>query len=116
MQKRVRDAKKAYSDEKIESSFFYPRREFYKIMREYRNKSLKYQIPRPEPVSEFQVPKPILSLPTSTRQVASVQTPPLPATPPVNPQLVASNNPVIPQTGLTRTETALLSPSEQAID
>ena len=115
MQKRVRDAKKAYPDEKIESSFFYPRREFYKIMREYRNKSLKYQIPRPEPVSEFQVPKPILSLPTNTRQVASVQTPPLPATPPVNPQLVAANNPVIPQTGLTRTETALLSPSEQAM-
>ena len=57
----------------------------------------------------------MLSLPTNNRQVASVQTPPLPSTPSVNPQLVASNNPVMPQTGLTRTETALLSPEEQSI-
>jgi len=36
-------------------------------------------------------------------------------TPPVNPQMVASAPQISSQTGLTRTETALLSPAEQAI-
>tara|TARA_Y100000004_G_C8648297_1_gene300017 strand:- start:65 stop:514 length:450 start_codon:yes stop_codon:yes gene_type:complete len=46
-------------------------------------------------------------------QEANIQTPPLPPQPtPVTPQTVAN---VVPQTGLTATETALLSPEEQAI-
>ena len=56
----------------------------------------------------------VLPLPTSTQQVASVQTPPLPETPSVNPQLAASNNPVIdPTTGLTDTQEQLYSPTEK---
>mgnify|MGYP003313424603 CR=1 FL=1 len=39
--KRVIDAKRAYPDESIMKSFFFPRKEFIKVMREYRNKSLK---------------------------------------------------------------------------
>ena len=46
-------------------------------------------------------------------QEANIQAPPLPPQPtPVTPQTVAN---VVPQTGLTATETALLSPEEQAI-
>ena len=72
MQKRVRDAKKAYPDESIERSYFYPKREFFRIMREYRNKSLKYEEPR-EPVSEIEVP-------TTPRVRTASMLPTLPAT------------------------------------
>ena len=123
MEKRVRDAKKAYPDEKIEKSFFYPRREFNKIMREYRNKSLKPETSR-EPVSQIEVPEvpkvrtasvlprlPRISVPTESRG----QTP-LPPTPAVDARQVASvNQNISPRTGLTQTETALLSPQEQAM-
>ena len=123
MQKRVRDAKKAYPDERIEKSFFYPRREFNKIMREYRNKSLKPETSR-EPVSQIEVPEvpkvrtasvlprlPRISVPTESRG----QTP-LPPTPAVDARQVASvNQNISPRTGLTQTETALLSPQEQAM-
>ena len=49
----------------------------------------------------------------TTVQQANIQTPPLPNTPMPKVQNVAQN--VIPNTNLTRTETALLSPSEQLI-
>ena len=122
MQKRVRDAKAAYPDEKIESSFFYPRREFFKIMREYRNKSLKYKIPK-KPVSSIEVPEipkektvsllpklPAINMANNYRS----QTP-LPPTPGVNQQVVAQAPQQAGATGLTATETALLSDEEKAI-
>jgi len=118
MQKRVRKAKKAYPDEKIERSYFYPKREFFRIMREYRNKSLKYEEPR-EPVSEIKVPttprvRTASMLPRLPATEYRSQTP-LPPTPGVNPELVAQATPNISQTGLTHTETALLSNEEKAM-
>jgi hypothetical protein len=114
--KRVKDAKKAYPDENIEKSFFFPRNEFIKVMREYRNKSLKpveLKV-RPE-VEETEGPSIINRLknmvtPTNTGQQSQV--PPLPNTPAPRVQTAALNTPT---TGLTRTESALLSPSEQVI-
>jgi|GEM_PF-6068413 len=45
----------------------------------------------------------------------NIQTPPLPGTPMPDQKLVASAPQINQQTGLTRTESALLSPSEQVI-
>ena len=45
----------------------------------------------------------------------NIQTPPLPGTPMPDKKLVASMPQINQQTGLTRTESALLSPSEQVI-
>ena len=49
----------------------------------------------------------------TTVQSAKRQTPPLPGTPMPKVQNVAQN--IVPTTGLTQTESALLSPSEQLI-
>ena len=46
---------------------------------------------------------------------ANIQPPPLPGTPMPDQKLVASAPQINQQTGLTRTESALLSPSEQVI-
>ena len=60
-------------------------------------------------------PEPRASAPEPTiQQTSSIQTPPLPRTPtPV--QSGRNVAPINPNTGLTTTETALLSPGEQAI-
>jgi hypothetical protein len=114
--KRVKDAKKAYPDENIEKSFFFPRSDFIKVMREYRGKSLKPVEPEVrQEVEETEGPSIINRLknmvtPTNTSQQSQV--PPLPNTPAPRIQTAALNNPT---TGLTRTESALLSPSEQVI-
>jgi hypothetical protein len=47
--------------------------------------------------------------------MGKIETPPLPGTPMPNQKLVASMPQTNLQTGLTRTETALLSPDEQVI-
>jgi len=49
----------------------------------------------------------------TTVQTANIQTPPLGNTPMPKVQNVAQN--IVPTTGLTQTESALLSPSEQLI-
>tara|TARA_R100000315_G_scaffold58685_1_gene33950 strand:+ start:1 stop:1374 length:1374 start_codon:yes stop_codon:yes gene_type:complete len=114
--KRVKDAKKAYPDEDIIKSFFFPRKEFIKVMREYRNKSLKPIEPEvKQEVEETEGPSIIERfrnmLPSSITNLRS-QVPPLPNTPTPRVQTTALKNPT---TGLTRTETALLSPTEQVI-
>ena len=50
---------------------------------------------------------------TENRAFAELQTPPLPVTPQPNVN-VATNN-IVPNTNLTRTQLALLSPEEQII-
>ena len=45
MNKRVRDIEKAFPNEKIDRQFAFPAAEFYRVMREYRNKSLKPEEP-----------------------------------------------------------------------
>jgi hypothetical protein len=114
--KRVKDAKKAYPDEDIIKSFFFPRKEFIKVMREYRNKSLKPIEPEvKQEVEETEGPSIIERfrnmLPSGITNLRS-QVPPLPNTPTPRVQTTALKNPT---TGLTRTETALLSPTEQVI-
>ena len=95
------------------------------IIRKWKNKSLgapekektKQQIieellEKPQKVSALDMD---LDMPTA--RTAELQTPPLPMTPPPNVSNVGimSSLQKNPQTGLTRTEAALLSPSEQQI-
>jgi len=118
--KRVKDAKRAYPDEIIEKSFFFPRKNFIKVMREYRGKSLKpVKQEVKQETEETESPSMINRLkdmvtPTDTNQQSQV--PPLPNTPMPNRRMTTlpslQKNPV---TGLTRTESALLSPTEQVI-
>ena len=57
-----------------------------------------------------------LMAPEKTTALAqNIQTPPLPQTPMPDKKLVASAPQINQQTGLTRTQSALLSPSEQVI-
>ena len=79
------------------------------IEKEYKNKKLETQEPEIEPVS---------SLPTEDRSIQTVrlpniQTPPLGDTP--QPIVRPAQANVDPNTNLTRTQTALLSPEEQVI-
>jgi len=50
---------------------------------------------------------------TENRAFAEIQTPPLPETPTPNVRVTAGN--IVPNTNLTRTQLALLSPDEQII-
>jgi len=120
MSKRYKDAKKEYPDEKVEKSYFYPRVELNRVIREYKNKSLKYPeeredrstiVPEQKVRTASMMPDIDFSMPTRTR----VQAPPLPQTPQPQRMGLASLQQMNPTTGLTRTESALLSPSEQII-
>ena len=124
MQKRLREIKRAYPNEIIDKNFFYPKRDFFKVIREYSKKSLKIK-PQKESdesmidkikdagssfMDKFSETKPVVENNQTT------QAPPLPNTPMPNRQMAAL--PSLQKninTGLTRTESALLSPSEQVI-
>ena len=117
--KRIKDAEKAHPDRNIDRRWVFPRSELNRVIREYRNKSLE----PPKPVEEIEdidieeesrIVEPRKQLMSRLNQ-PRMQTPPLPMTPQaaaVNPR---GMNVVNPLSGLTRTETALLSPSEQII-
>ena len=118
MKKRVKEADKIAKErgEKIEKDYFYPKRMFRNIVREYGKKKLDQS----EGKTELQKIEELMNLDQSsipqqdtTVQTANIQTPPLGNTPMPKVQNVAQN--VNPQTGLTRTESALLSPTEQII-
>ena len=118
MKKRVKEADKIAKErgEKIEKDYFYPKRMFRNIVREYSKKKLDQS----EVKTELQKIQELMNLDQSsipqqdtTVQTANIQTPPLGNTPMPKVQNVAQN--VNPQTGLTRTESALLSPTEQII-
>ena len=119
MKKRVKEADKVAKErgEKIEKDYFYPKRMFRNIVREYSKKKLDQS----EGKTELQKIQELMNLDQSsipqqdtTVQTANIQTPPLPGTPMprINNQ-IAQN--IDPRTGLTRTESALLSPTEQII-
>jgi hypothetical protein len=109
-----------YDKRRINKRSWYPKRELDKVLRFLRNQRLndvfKYDkikaptIPLKDQTSMV-VPDKQISLTQST----NVQTPPLPKTPMPNRKLVASMPQINQQTGLTRTEEHLLSPSEQVI-
>jgi len=119
MRKKVIDAKKLAKDrgETINKEYFYPKRLFREILREYKKKSLIPEEEQPGIIDRgLDVVKDLFSsVPqqdTSIQQ-ANIQTPPLPNTPMPRVQNIAQN--IIPTTGLTQTESALLSPGEQLI-
>ena len=118
MKKRVKEAEKIAKErgEKIEKDYFYPKRMFRNIVRDYGKKKLDQR----EGKTDLQKIEELMNLDQSsipqrdtTVQTANIQTPPLPGMPMPKVQNVAQN--VIPNTNLTRTETALLSPQEQLI-
>ena len=121
MKKRVDEAKKEADrrgdNESVNKEYFYPKKLFREILREYKNKDLK---PKQEGPSEVdllfdKIRGDQSSLPgqEQTTQLANIQTPPLGDTPQPIVQPVQAN--VDPNTNLTRTQTALLSPEEQVI-
>ena len=98
----------------------FPKRGMNEVIRELRRKELSLpwdesKWPGYDSQSSLIIPnKKITSLPTK----ANIQTPPLPATPMPDANLMAytpSLNNVNAATGLTRTQSALLSPTEQLI-
>jgi len=109
-----------YGKRRINKRSWYPKRELDKVLRFLRNQRLndvfKYDkikaptIPLKDQTSMV-IPDKKISLAAST----DIQTPPLPKTPVPDRKLVASMPQTNLQTGLTRTESALLSPSEQVI-
>ena len=127
MEKRWREAKEAYKGENPIKSYFYPRSELNRVIREYRNKSLKYEEPGESMLNKIKnaiisradaaEPEKISSVPIdfSGVQTTRMQTPPLPLTPQPKQMAGLASLQVNPTTGLTRTEAALLSPGEQAI-
>ena len=121
MQKRVRDANKIGKEQgqgDINSSYFFPRKEFLKIEREYRQKSLDPEAPVNRSIidsvmdlfSERTTPQ---GETVQTAQVQEIKTPPLPGTPMPRVQTAQAN--INPITNLTRTQEALLSPEEKII-
>ena len=119
MEKRVKDAKKLSKDlneGNINSRYFYPRKKFNDIVREYKRKSL---ILKEEPDTPGMIDRGLDAVRAlfggieQRQPVAQLQTPPLPQTPMPNIQPIAQQ--INPTTNLTRTQQALLSPEEQLI-
>ena len=120
MKDRVKEAEKIAKDrgEKINKEYFYPKKLFRNILKEFKNKDLNIkenaQLNEIDKILKLQSDK-VSSVPQTTenRAFAELQTPPLPVTPQPNVN-VATNN-IVPNTNLTRTQLALLSPEEQII-
>ena len=120
MNKRYLKAKKANPN--AIKSFFFPRSELNKVYRSWRGKSLKYKEDeggsildtiKDAIISPAGAAEPIID--TSNMQTSRIETPPLPKTPEPIRQTGGLASIKNPMTGLTRTESALLSPSEQII-
>ena len=121
MKKRVKEAqieaKRRGEGETVNKEYFYPKKLFRNILREYKNKDLK---PKQEGPSEVdllfdKIRGDQSSLPSQeeTTQLADIQTPPLGNTPTPIVQTARAN--VNPNTNLTQTQEALLSPEEKVI-
>ena len=118
MQKRVKDAKvlsKKLGEGNVNANYFYPRKLFNDILREYRRKSI---VPKEETDSPGLINRGLDAVgdlfggAPENQPVSEIKTPPLPNTP--QPR-VRTTQQINPTTNLTRTETALLSPEEQVI-
>ena len=116
--KRVKDAKalsKKLGEGNVNANYFYPRKLFNDILREYRRKSI---VPKEETDSPGLINRGLDAVgdlfggAPENQPVAEIKTPPLPNTP--QPR-VRTTQQINPTTNLTRTETALLSPEEQVI-
>jgi hypothetical protein len=123
MKKRVKEAqieaKRRGENETVNKEYFYPKKLFRDILREYKNKTLGIEEPDTtllelEKYKEsIQGDQSALPGQEETTQLADIQTPPLPnmAMPVV--QTARAN--VNPNTNLTRSQEALLSPEEKII-
>ena len=117
MKKRVKAAEKLAEDrdQKVNKEYFFPKKLFKDVEKEYKDKDLNTdpdkvlseieQILKDQKSSVPQVNK--------VKQTAEIQTPPLGDTPMPVVQTAQLN--VNPNTNLTRTQEALLSPSEKII-
>ena len=123
MKSRVKEAqieaKRRGEGETVNKEYFYPKKLFRDILREYKNKTLKIEEPNTillelekfkESISGDQSALPGQE---ETRRLADIQTPPLPNTPMPMVQTAIAN--VNPNTNLTPTQEALLSPEEKVI-
>jgi hypothetical protein len=119
MKGRVKEAEKIAKDrgEKINKEYFYPKKLFRQILKDYKNKDLSIkedaqlnEIDRILKLQNDQVSS--LPQPVENKAFAKIQTPPLPNTPQPVVQTAQLKD---PNTNLTRTQTALLSPEEQVI-
>ena len=124
MKKRVDDARKEAErrgeGETVNKEYFYPKKLFRKILNEYKNKSIKIEEPTESELDELteyikqKENEPVSSVinQEETTQLADIQTPPLPNT---GMPVVQTAQLRDPNTNLTRTQQALLSPDEQII-
>jgi hypothetical protein len=123
MKKRVKEAqieaKRRGEGETVNKEYFYPKKLFRDILREYKNKTLKIEEPDTKLLELEKFKESISgnqsSLPgqEETTQLANIQTPPLPNM--AMPVVQTARADVNPNTNLTRTQEALLSPEEKII-
>jgi hypothetical protein len=123
MNKRVKEAqveaKRRGEGETVNKEYFYPKKLFRDILREYKNKTLKIEEPDTKLLELEKFKKSLQddqsSLPgqEKTTQLADIQTPPLGNTP--MPRIQTARVNVNPNTNLTPTQEALLSPEEKVI-
>jgi len=124
MKKRVESAKKEAErrgeGETINKDYFYPKKLFRDILREYKNKTLKPETDEEAALEELKKyleeikgDESAAPVTDQTIQQTSIQTPPLPASGQPIVRATAAN--VNPNTNLTRTQEALLSPEEKVI-
>ena len=121
MKKRVKEAeveaKRRGEGETVNKEYFYPKKLFRDILREYKNKDLKLKEEGPSEVDLLfdKIRGDQSSLPgqEETTQLADIQTPPLPNM--AMPVVQTARADVNPNTNLTRTQEALLSPEEKII-
>ena len=108
MKKRVKEAEKLDRG-KVNKEYFYPKKLLKQIEKEYKNKKLDTRETEIEPVSS--VPTEDTSI--QTTRLPDIQTPPLPNM--AMPVVQTARADVNPNTNLTRTQEALLSPEEKII-
>ena len=124
MKKRVESAKKEAErrgeGETINKDYFYPKKLFRDILREYKNKTLKPETDEEAALEELKKyleeikgDESAAPVTDQTIQQTSIQTPLLPASGQPIVRATAAN--VNPNTNLTRTQEALLSPEEKVI-
>ena len=115
MKKRVKEAEKVAKDRGVEinKEYFYPKRLFKDIIRQYKKIPLMRETETEEETTDPNIIERGLDRVKDLFSEAPIQTPPLGNTPMPIVQTARAN--VNPNTNLTRTQTALLSPEEQVI-
>ena len=118
MRKRVNEAKKLAEDrgETINKEYFYPKKLFREILKEFKKIPLKTEEKPEEPGiidTGVDMLRDLVSEAPQQTSETSIQTPPLPASGQPIVRTAAAN--VNPNTNLTRTQEALLSPEEKVI-